>query len=73
MSLNVITAAGVVSCGGPKITPRVSSMWQNICIYLFWSFETSNNICSILQIFNTLRIFRDFDYFVPFGHTSLSS
>ena len=34
-----ITAAGVVSCGGPKMSPRTPSIVQ--IIFSFWSFEIS--------------------------------
>ena len=36
------TAAGVVSCGGPKKSPRTSSIVQ--IIFSFWSFEISEGI-----------------------------
>ena len=43
--LFAITAAGVVPCGGPKKSPRTSSIVQ--IIFLFRSFEISNDIqCS---------------------------
>ena len=37
-----ITAAGVVPCGGPKKSPRTSSIVQ--VIFSFWSFEISEDI-----------------------------
>ena len=37
-----ITAAGVVQCGGPKRSPRTSSIVQ--IIFSFWSFEISEGI-----------------------------
>ena len=37
-----ITAAGVVPCGGPKKSPRTSSIVQ--IIFFFWSFEISEDI-----------------------------
>ena len=37
-----ITAAGVVPCGGPKKSPRTSSIVQ--IIFSFWSFEISEGI-----------------------------
>ena len=40
--LFAITAAGVVSFGGPKTSPRTSSIVQ--IIFLFRSFEISNDI-----------------------------
>ena len=36
------TAAGVVPCGGPKKSPRTSSIVQ--IIFSFWSFEISEGI-----------------------------
>ena len=38
----VVTAAGVVPCGGPKKQPHTSSIVQ--FIVNFWSFEISGNI-----------------------------
>ena len=43
--LFTITAAGVVPCGGPKKSPRTSSIVQ--IIFLFRSFEISKDIQSI--------------------------
>ena len=43
--LFAITAAGVVPCGGPKKSPRTSSIVQ--IIFLFWSFEISKGIQSV--------------------------
>ena len=43
LSLFAITAAGVVPCGGPKKSPRTSSLVQ-IIIFSFWSFEISEGI-----------------------------
>ena len=40
--LFAITAAGVVPCGGPKNSPRTSSIVQ--VIFPFWSFEISEDI-----------------------------
>ena len=40
--LFTITAAGVVPCGGPKKSPRTSSIVQ--VIFSFWSFEISEDI-----------------------------
>ena len=40
--LFAITAAGVVPCGGPKKSPRTSSIVQ--IIFSFWSFEISEGI-----------------------------
>ena len=39
---SVITAAGVVPCGGPKKSPRTSSIVQ--VIFSFWSFEISEYV-----------------------------
>ena len=39
--LFVVTAAGVVLCGGPKKQPRTSSIVQ--FIFFFWSFEIRGN------------------------------
>ena len=43
--LFAITAAGVVPCGGPKTSPRTSSIVQ--IIFLFRSFEISKDIQSV--------------------------
>ena len=40
--LSAITGAGVVPCGGPKTSPRISSIVQ--IIFFFWSFEISEDI-----------------------------
>ena len=40
--LFAITAAGIVSCGGPKMSPRTSFIVQ--IIFLFRSFEISKDI-----------------------------
>ena len=40
--LFAITAAGVVPCGGPKKSPRTSSIVQ--IIFSFWSFAISEDI-----------------------------
>ena len=40
-----VTAVGVVPCGGPKNSPRTSSIVQ--VIFLFRSFETSKDIQSV--------------------------
>ena len=40
--LFAFTAAGVVSCGGRKTSPRTSTIAQ--FIFYFWSFEISVNI-----------------------------
>ena len=36
------TPAGVVSCGGPKMSPRTSSIVQ--IMFSFWSFEINGDI-----------------------------
>ena len=47
--LFAITAVGVVPCGGPKKSPRTSSIVQ--IIFLFWSrFEISENVWGISNI-----------------------
>ena len=46
--LFAITAAGVVSCGGPKKSPRTSSIVQ--IIFLFRSFEISKDIKNVQNI-----------------------
>ena len=43
--LFAITAAGVVPCGGPKKSPRTSSIVQTI--FLFGSFEISKDVQSV--------------------------
>ena len=40
--LFAFSAAGVVPCGGPKMSPRTSSKVQ--IIFSFWSFEISEGI-----------------------------
>ena len=40
--LFAISATGVVPCGGPKKSPRTSSIVQ--VIFSFWSFEISEDI-----------------------------
>ena len=47
--LFVITAAGVVPCGGPKMSPRTSPI-VHIIVY-FWSFVINRNILRILKIY----------------------
>ena len=51
--LFAITAAGVVPCGGPKKSPRTSSIVQ--IISFFGSFEISE-IFGVFQIYCMLRI-----------------
>ena len=40
----IVTAAGIVQCGGCKTSPSTSTIVQ--FIYYFWSFEISVNILS---------------------------
>ena len=49
MFLFAITAAGVVPCGGPKKSPRTSSIVQ--VIFSFWSFEISEDIVRTQNFF----------------------
>ena len=51
--LFVITAAGVVPCGGPKKSPRTSSIVQ-----IIFSFDPlgSVNIFGVFQIYCSLRV-----------------
>ena len=44
----VITAAGVVSCSGPKTSPRTSSIVQ--IIFYCWPFEINGNILRIQKV-----------------------
>ena len=46
----LFTAAGVVPCGGPKMSPRTSSIVQ--IIFSFWSFEISGDILRNQKIIN---------------------
>ena len=61
------SAAGVVPCGGPKMSPRTSSIVQ--IIFSFWAFEISDDILGNQKIilnldtfnlntFNRLALFR---------------
>ena len=43
--LFVINVAGVMPCGGPKMSPRTSSIVQ--ILFYIWSFEISGNILRI--------------------------
>ena len=53
--LFAITAAGVVPCGGPKKSPRTSSIVQ---IIIYFSFDPlgSVRIFGVFKIYCTLRI-----------------
>ena len=46
--LFAITAAGVVLCGGPKMSPCTSSVVQ--IIFYFWFFEINGNILRIQKL-----------------------
>ena len=46
--LFAVTAAGVVPCSDPKMSPRTSSIVQ--IIYYFWSFEINGNIPRIKKL-----------------------
>ena len=48
--LFAFTAAGVVPGGGPKKSPRTSSMVQ--IIFYFWSFDINGNILRIQKLFS---------------------
>ena len=65
--LFAITAAGVVPCGGPKKSPRTSSIVQ--IIFFFWSFEISEDIWSISNIVyvKNYHLNRFFEYLAPLG------
>ena len=45
--LFAITAAGAVPCGGPKKSPRTSSIVHIIHVFSFRSFEISKDIQSV--------------------------
>ena len=65
--LFAITAAGVVPCGGPKKSPRTSSIVQ--IIFFFWPFEISEDIWSISNIVyvKNHRLNRCFECLAPLG------
>ena len=69
--LFAITAAGVVPCGGPKMSPRTSSIVQ--IIFSFWSFEISEGILRNQKIIIGLDSFSNqrLTYLAPFDYTSL--
>ena len=54
-----------MSCGGPKKSPRTSSIVQ--IIFFFWSFEISEDIWSISNIVyvKNHHLNRFFEYFAP--------
>ena len=56
----IITAAGVVPRGGPKMSPRTSFIVQSI--FSFWSFEISEIIIGLDSFSNQCLI-----YLAPFG------
>ena len=53
--LFAITAAGVVPCGGPKMSPRTSSIVQ--IIFSFWFFEISEGILRNQKLIISLDLF----------------
>ena len=61
------SADGVVLCGGPKKSPRTSSIVQ--IIFFFWSFEISESILRNQEIIFGLDSFSNqcLIYLVPFG------
>ena len=61
-----ITAAGGVPCGGPKKSPRTSSIVQ--VIFSFWSFEISEDILRNQKLIIGQDSFSNqcFIYLVPF-------
>ena len=60
-----ITVAGVVPCGGPKTSPRISSMVQ--IIFSVWPFEISGGILRNQKIIIRLESFSSqrFEIFDP--------
>ena len=64
--LMFITAAGVVPCGGPKKSPRTSSIVQ--VMFSFWSFEISEYILRHQNLFIGQDSFSNecLIYLVPF-------
>ena len=64
--LFAIIAAGVVSCGGPKKSPRTSSIVQSI--FSFWSFEIREGILRNQKIIIDLDSFSNqrLVYLAPF-------
>ena len=68
--LFAITAAGVVPCGGPKKSPRTSSIVQ--IIFSFDPFR-SVKIFGVFKIYCMLRIIilTEFFTFGPFGNIGL--
>ena len=55
MFLFAMTAAGVVPCGGPKKSPRTSSIVQ--MLFSFWSYEISEGILRNQKFFIGLDSF----------------
>ena len=39
-----IAAASVVSCGGRKTVPRISTIVQFIHVFYLWSFKSNKNL-----------------------------
>ena len=64
--LFAITAAGFVPCGGPKMSPRTSSIVQ--ITFSFWSFEISEGILRNQKIIIGLDSFSNLGlmYLAPF-------
>ena len=68
--LLTINAAGVVPCGGPKKSPRTSSIVQ--IIFFFRSFEISKDIQSVQNTYVSKHTSKQcFDYLTPFRNVSL--
>ena len=67
LSLFPITAAGVVSCGGRKKSPRTSYIVH--IIVSFWSFEIASVFCEIRKLLSVWIHFltNGLRYLVPFG------
>ena len=66
ITLSAITAAGVVPCGGPKKSPRTSSIVQ--IIFSVWSFEIREGILRKQKIIVGLDSFpnKRLIYLTPF-------
>ena len=62
-----ITVAGVVPCGGPKKSPRTSSIVQ--IIFSFWSFEISEGMLRNFKFIIGFDLFANqrFLYLALFG------
>ena len=66
-----ITAAGVVPCGGPKKSPRTSSIVQ--IIFSFWSFVISGGILRNQKIIIGLDSFSNQHLIYIWPHFDLNS